>query len=904
MRIFYSIFNLKVLLFDTNMEKGRFSLLLLEPGEIYFEDFSVILIPSDTTCKNYDCKKQEGRLKMCSKSLVFDPRDITKAIIKIPLKECVVIEQFKGLAKFITSKNVLNVNCKEYLEMLEGNIIAPYKFKGSANFLFLLNYASISDCLHQISQLCRACTLPPGEQADMIAAIVHSRQSRVSFDPLWLDLYEKVVIELQANKICPLVINPGRIVLSTMRLYFQPYNNVEMCPVVKIDLNAVRQIVKRRFLLRHIGLEVYCNENSSNSHIYLSFRNQTDRDNFFATIMDQPELRLNRLEQDVITLQWQNGIISNFDYLLYINSLGDRTVNDLTQYPVFPWVLSNYLSDKLDLSDPLNYRDLSKPVGALNPDRLRRLMERYHEMPHPKFIYGSHYSTPGFVLYYLARLYPHYVLCLQSGRFDHPDRMFNSVADAYKNCVSNMSDFKELIPEFYDVSTGGTFLTNSLGIDFGRRHNDVKVGDVELPPWADGPAHFVETLRDALESDVVSDGLHRWIDLIFGYRQQGEEAVNSNNVFYHLCYEGNVDLEGVRDLNRRHALEVQIMEFGQIPKQVFKVPHPKRKIGPPILTEPYEIGDPTAGAAGRWRRARGLELYASFNSHKGAVNFLFVSEDGERVTSVGHDAKLKIFSIAQKKQTRSASVGTAPLSSCVPMLDVGVLAIGTWDNQILFYDLDYGKVTDNILAHEDAITCMTFGASARLLASGSSDCTVKIWRGSNGRGFLKSFRTLDHNSQVTCFCFDAEDKHLAVGTQDGEIYVWETDRFDTFERHDVSASKINALVYGPDGQKLAVGARDGTFKILEVNTGMSVLSKSLASPVTALCWRENLLALGCEDGTLHVWDMFEVRLLLDAAAHSGSVNTVEISRDGDVIATGSADRIVKIWKAEGAVFDR
>ena len=30
--------------------------------------------------------------------------------------------------------------------------------------------------------------------------------------------------------------------------------------------------------------------------------------------------------------------------------------------------------------------------------------ERYHEMPDPKFLYGSHYSTPGYVLFYLARI--------------------------------------------------------------------------------------------------------------------------------------------------------------------------------------------------------------------------------------------------------------------------------------------------------------------------------------------------------------------------------------------------------------------------------------------------------------------------------------------------------------------
>ena len=46
-------------------------------------------------------------------------------------------------------------------------------------------------------------------------------------------------------------------------------------------------------------------------------------------------------------------------------------------------------------------------------------------MPEPKFLYGSHYSTPGYILYYLARVAPEYVLCLQNGKFDQPDRMFN-----------------------------------------------------------------------------------------------------------------------------------------------------------------------------------------------------------------------------------------------------------------------------------------------------------------------------------------------------------------------------------------------------------------------------------------------------------------------------------------------
>lgn len=74
------------------------------------------------------------------------------------------------------------------------------------------------------------------------------------------------------------------------------------------------------------------------------------------------------------------------------NSLADRTCHDLTQYPVFPWVLSDYVSETINLNDPKYYRDLTKPIGALNEDRLKQLLERYEEMDEPKYVHRSNDS--------------------------------------------------------------------------------------------------------------------------------------------------------------------------------------------------------------------------------------------------------------------------------------------------------------------------------------------------------------------------------------------------------------------------------------------------------------------------------------------------------------------------------
>ena len=81
-----------------------------------------------------------------------------------------------------------------------------------------------------------------------------------------------------------------------------------------------------------------------------------------------------------LAARWQSRQISNFEYLMRLNTLAGRTYNDLNQYPVFPWVLRDYTSATLDLSDPATFRDLSKPMGAQRPERAREIAERYEQL--------------------------------------------------------------------------------------------------------------------------------------------------------------------------------------------------------------------------------------------------------------------------------------------------------------------------------------------------------------------------------------------------------------------------------------------------------------------------------------------------------------------------------------------
>lgn len=285
------------------------------------------------------------------------------------------------------------------------------------------------------------------------------------------------------------------------------------------------------------------------------------------------------------TKKWIKGEISNFHYLMLINTMAGRTFNDLTQYPVFPWVLADYTSEELDLDNPRSFRDLSKPMGCQTPSRQAEFRDRYQSFAEmgdqnsPPFHYGTHYSSAMIVTSYLIRLQPFVqsYLLLQGGSFDHPDRLFYSIEKTWTSASrDNMTDVRELTPEFFYLPE---FLTNVNGYNFGSRQGtDEPVDTVALPPWAKGdPNIFITKHRQALESPYVSKHLHRWIDLIFGQKQQGEAAIEATNVFHYLSYHGAKDLDSIQDPVERLATIGIIHNFGQTPHQIFQRAHPPRE---------------------------------------------------------------------------------------------------------------------------------------------------------------------------------------------------------------------------------------------------------------------------------------------------------------------------------------
>ncbi|KAL4979500.1 hypothetical protein BDW66DRAFT_148239 [Aspergillus desertorum] len=449
------------------------------------------------------------------------------------------------------------------------------------------------------------------------------------------------------------------------------------------------------------------------------------------------------------TRKWVKGEISNFHYLMLINTLAGRTFNDLTQYPVFPWVIADYTSQELDLTNPKSFRDLSKPMGCQTPEREADFRERYQAFAEmgdgdaPPFHYGTHYSSAMIVSSYLIRLQPFVksYLLLQGGTFDHADRLFYSVGKAWESASrGNMSDVRELIPEFFYLPE---FLVNSNKYDFGVLQNmATTIDSVELPPWAKGdPKIFIAKNREALESPYVTRNLHHWIDLVFGCKQKGEAAVEAVNVFHHLSYQGAKDLDAIDDPVERLATIGIIHNFGQTPHQIFNRPHPQSEV----------------------HKHKILRLDSLAESLTQLPIALL--ETGERVSSLcmRHDRLLC----------------AAALRLNIPPNYDKYLEWGFFDGSVRFYSADHRKLLGHFEhLHVGQLTAAVFADSRTLVTSGA-DCTISIWT------FTATSKSVDlqptgslfgHRTPVTVFAVSRSFSTLLSASVDGQLMLWDLNR--------------------------------------------------------------------------------------------------------------------------------
>nr|XP_043606677.1 BEACH domain-containing protein B isoform X1 [Erigeron canadensis] len=678
------------------------------------------------------------------------------------------------------------------------------------------------------------------------------------------------------------------------------------------EISKIKAVHWTRYLLRYTAIEVYFNDSAA--PVFFNFASNkeakdvgslivaTRNESVFpkghkdkAGIISFVDRRVSMELAETARERWRRRDITNFEYLMILNTLSGRSYNDLTQYPVFPWVLADYTSDNLDFNKSSTFRDLSKPVGALDQKRFEVFEDRYCNFSDPdipSFYYGSHYSSMGIVLYYLLRLEPFTSLhrTLQGGKFDHADRLFQSMESTYRNCLTNTSDVKELVPEFFYMPE---FLVNSNSYHFGVKQDGEPLHDVGLPPWAKGsPEEFISMNREALESEYVSSNLHHWIDLVFGYKQRGKPAVEAANIFYYLTYEGAVDLETMEDELQRSAIEDQIANFGQTPIQIFRKKHPRR--GPPIpISHPLRFAPSSITLT---------SIVSSTSTLPSAVLYTGICDLNVVLVNQGLSMSVKMWLTTQLQSggnfTFSSSqdpyfaIGTDVLSPrrigspLAENIELGaqcfttiqspsgnfLVSCGNWENSFQLVALNDGRLVQSVRQHKDVVSCVYVTSDGSMLATGSYDTTVMIWEILRTRTPEKRARHVTELNRKDCVIADTPF-HILCGHDD----------------------IITCLYASVELDVVISGSKDGTcvFHTLLKGRYLRSLQHPSGCPVTKLvASRHGRLVLYADDDlNLHLYSINGKHL--NSCESNGRLNCIELSRCGEfLVCAGDQGQIV------------
>lgn len=429
------------------------------------------------------------------------------------------------------------------------------------------------------------------------------KASRVTSSPL--GSAQAMVMRFECKMIIPFCEVPGECVVSSKTgMRFAPYCS-DALGRVHATPEALLSYRKRRYILNDNGCEVYFRHDAGVESMFLLFSDAETVDLVLENIghlASSPMCGLETAQQ-----MWRMNMMSNFEYILYLNDYAGRSFKNIYRYPIFPWVLSDYSSSSLDLGNPNVFRDFTKPAASLNNERIRSSLEIFEALAgsgikHP-WMHGSHYSNPGTVVFFRVRQNPKLMLRLQGRKFDQPNRIFYSIESSWKSvCSTSGNDVKEMIPELYDLRHGPSLLENSMGVQLGTRSDGRALGDVELPPWADSAKDFLTKMRMALESEYVSKHIPSWIDLVFGINSRGRQAEKHHNLFHYMTYDEmyvtydvvflgipdsvylSVSLSACRAIQEihaseestKHALSLEAREYGRTPPLVFSDHHPRK----------------------------------------------------------------------------------------------------------------------------------------------------------------------------------------------------------------------------------------------------------------------------------------------------------------------------------------
>lgn len=396
-----------------------------------------------------------------------------------------------------------------------------------------------------------------------------------------------------------------------------------------------------------------------------------------------------------------------------------------------------------------------------------------------------------------------------------------------------------------------------------------------------------------------------------------------------MTYEGAVDIEAISDPRERRAIELQISEFGQTPRQLFTSPHARRKPRAEWADVPPGAADASTEAHAHASAAAPAGYSASaagsaseqptstprkavpgpanwlgegrrpvptkrLRPHRDAVTGLAFDASSRYVYTASLDQFFKSHTLADEKQVRSVNLCSLSLSSlaAVPGED-GLVAVGAYSDHVYVYSSETGSIAETLSSHHAAVSALA--VQDELLVSASWDSSIKVWE-RRGRKYasMPIGDLQEHNSEVLAVALSPDKRLVVSGDSSGMLVLWTLADMAMEREFDSHADAVSSLAFSPDSRCVVSASKDGTVRVHEIAGGTLFETRADAAVHCVLTDGKVVLA-GGESGRLLAWELASGAQILSGPATSSAIHSMSVSKDCSTLGLGCADGSVHIF---------
>jgi len=265
---------------------------------------------------------------------------------------------------------------------------------------------------------------------------------------------------------------------------------------------------------------------------------------------------------------------------------------------------------------------------------------------------------------------------------------------------------------------------------------------------------------------------------------------------------------------------------------------------------------------------------------------------------------------SQKPELYVQTGHSAAVLSVALSPDDKILASGSSDATVKLWDVVSGKELRTLTGHSSGVVSVTFSADGKALASGSQDRTIKLWDVASGQ----ELKTLKGDSGFpSSVAFSPDGKTLASGSNARIIKLWDVLSGQELKAIRAPSTTVFSVAFSPDGRTLASGngnyvvlsadgktrsSTDQTISLWDVASGKELKTlKGHLGEVYSVAFSPDgrTLASGGTDKSIKLWDVRSGRELKALNGHSSDVSSVAFTSDGRTLASGSSDQTIKLW---------